>query len=138
MSKIPPKKGKKRVKNTKNKEKSSKLYYEIRKITKKYPKIKQKIKKIKDLEKRLYYALVWYYTEQQPLHVLENHDKRGWKDYHLDHICSISVGYYNNIPPELIGDIKNLQFIYYKENIDKGCKVEPHILKEMIKKSKKY
>ena len=138
MSKKPPKKGKKGVNSPKNKEKSSKLYYEIRKITKKYPKIKQKIKKIKDLEKRLYYARVWFITEQQPLHILEGNDKRGWKGHHLDHICSISVGYYNNIPPELIGDIKNLQFIYYKENIDKGCKVEPHILKEMIKKSKKY
>ena len=115
MSKIPPKKGKKGVKNTKNKEKSSKLYYEIRKITKKYPKIKQKIKKIKDLEKRLYYALVWYHTEQQPLYVLENHDKRGWKDYHLDHIFPISMAFYQNIPPEKVGNIKKLRFIHHKE-----------------------
>jgi len=138
MGKIPQKKGKKGVKSTKITSRNAKIYTQIRKICKKYPKIRQKIKNIKDLDKRLYYAMVWEVTEQQPLHILENSDKRGWKNHHLDHICSISVGYYNNIPPELIGDIKNLQFIYYKENIDKGCKVEPHILKEMIKKSKKY
>jgi predicted transcriptional regulator len=138
MGKIPPKNRKKGVKTSKITSRNAKIYTQIRKICKKYPKIRQKIKNIKDLDKRLYYAMVWEVTEQQPLHILENSDKRGWKNHHLDHICSISVGYYNNIPPELIGDIKNLQFIYYKENIDKGCKVEPHILKEMIKKSKKY
>lgn len=138
MGKIPPKNRKKGVKTSKITSRNAKIYTQIRKICKKYPKIRQKIKNIKDLDKRLYYAMVWEVTEQQPLHILENSDKRGWKGHHLDHICSISVGYYNNIPPELIGDIKNLQFIYYKENIDKGCKVEPHILKEMIKKSKKY
>jgi hypothetical protein len=115
-----------------------KIRYQIRKITKKYPKIKQKIKNIKDLEKKLYYAMVWEVTELQPYYNLENSDKRGWKNYHLDHICSISVGYHNNISPELIGNIKNLQFLHYKENIDKGYKVKPHILKEMLKKSKKY
>ena len=31
----------------------SKIYYKIRKITKKYPKIKQKIKSIKNLEKEI-------------------------------------------------------------------------------------
>jgi len=64
--------------------------------------------------------LVWYHTEQQPLYVLENHDKRGWKDYHLDHIFPISMGFYRNIPPEKIGNIKNLRFIHHKENMSKG------------------
>ena len=77
-------------------------------------------KKIKDLEKRLYYAMVWYHTEQQPLYVLENHDKRGWKEYHLDHIYPISKAYYQNIPPEKVGNIKNLRFIHHKENMIKG------------------
>ena len=123
MSKIPPKKGKKGVKTTKISGKNSKLYYEIRKITKKYPKIKQKIKKIKDLEKRLYYAMVWEVTEQQPLFILENSDKRGWKNYHLDHIYPISMGYKEKIPPEKIGNIKNLRFIHHTENMDKGSKI---------------
>jgi hypothetical protein len=81
--------------------------------------------------------MVWEVTEGQKLYLLENSDKRGWKDHHLDHICSISVGFHNKIPPELIGNIKNLQFLHHKENIEKGYKVEKHILVEMLKKAKK-
>jgi len=103
--------------------KNNKLKYLIRKITKKYPKIKQKIKNIKDLEKKLYYAMVWEVTEQQPLYILENSDKRGWKNYHIDHIYPISMGYKDKIPPERIGNIKNLRFIHYTENLDKGSKI---------------
>ena len=103
--------------------KNNKLKYLIRKITKKYPKIKQKIKNIKDLEKKLYYAMVWEVTEQQPLYILENSDKRGWKNYHIDHIYPISMGYKDKIPPEKIGNIKNLRFIHYTENLDKGSKI---------------
>lgn len=115
--------------NKKHRRKSStekvkdKIRYLIRKITKKYPKIKQKIKNIKDLDKKLYYAMVWEVTEQQPLHILENSDKRGWKNHHLDHIYPISMGYKDKIPPEKIGNIKNLRFIHYTENLDKGSKV---------------
>jgi predicted transcriptional regulator len=98
----------------------SKIYYKIRKITKKYPKIKQKIKSIKNLEKKLYYAKVWEVTEEQPLRILENSDKRGWKDHHLDHIYPIAMGFHNNISPKKIGNIKNLRFIPYKENLRKG------------------
>jgi hypothetical protein len=137
---IPPKnskKGKNTTKTPLKQQKKDKFRYEIRKITKKHPKIKQKIKKIKDLEKKLYYAMVWEVTEGQKLYLLENSDKRGWKDHHLDHICSISVGFHNKIPPELIGNIKNLQFLHHKENIEKGYKVEKHILVEMLKKAKK-
>ena len=103
--------------------KNNKLKYLIRKITKKYPKIKQKIKNIKDLEKKLYYAMVWEVTEQQPLYILENSDKRGWKNYHIDHIYPISMGFKEKIPPEKIGNIKNLRFIHYTENLDKGSKI---------------
>ena len=103
--------------------KNNKLKYLIRKITKKYPKIKQKIKNIKDLDKKLYYAMVWEVTEQQPLYILENSDKRGWKNYHIDHIYPISMGYKDKIPPEKIGNIKNLRFIHYTENLDKGSKI---------------
>lgn len=123
MSKIPPKKSKKGVKSTKITSRNAKIYNQIRKICKKYPKIRQKIKNIKDLDKRLYYAMVWEVTEQQPLHILENSDKRGWKNHHLDHIYPISMGYKDKIPPEKIGNIKNLRFIHYTENLDKGSKV---------------
>jgi predicted transcriptional regulator len=127
---IPIKNNKNRRKNSKNTPKSSlhkrktdKIRYLIRKITKKYPKIKQKIKNIKDLDKKLYYAMVWEVTEQQPLYILENSDKRGWKNHHLDHIYPISMGYKEKIPPEKVGNIKNLRFIHYTENLDKGSKI---------------
>ncbi len=127
---IPIKNNKNRRKNSKNTPKSSlhkrktdKIRYLIRKITKKYPKIKQKIKNIKDLDKKLYYAMVWEVTEQQPLYILENSDKRGWKNHHLDHIYPISMGYKEKIPPENVGNIKNLRFIHYTENLDKGSKI---------------
>ena len=101
--------------------KLSKIRYKIRKITKKYPKIKQKIKNIKDLEKKLYYAMVWGVTEEQPLQILENSDKRGWKNHHLDHIYPIAMGFHNKIPPKKVGNIKNLRFIPYKDNLSKGA-----------------
>jgi predicted transcriptional regulator len=117
-------------KPVKNKKKTIKKYdifqkikKDISKICKKNPKIKQKIKNITDLDKKLYYAMVWEVTEQQPLHILENSDKRGWKNYHIDHIYPISMGYKEKIPPEKIGNIKNLRFIHYTENLDKGSKI---------------
>ncbi len=114
---------KKHLKKTtqkKNINKKGKIYYKIRKITKKHPKIKQKIKNIKNLEKKLYYAMVWEVTEEQPLQILENSDKRGWKNHHLDHIYPIAMGYNEKISPKKIGNIKNLRFIPYKENLSKG------------------
>ena len=119
MSKNHPNKSKITTETKKN----NNIRYLIRKITKKYPKIKQKIKNIKDLDKKLYYAMVWEVTEQQPLHILENSDKRGWKGHHLDHIYPICMGYKDKISPEKIGNIKNLRFIHYTENLDKGSKV---------------
>ena len=119
--------------------KKTKIYNEIRKITKKYPKIKKKIKNIKDLEKRLYYARVWEVTECQPLSILENSKKRGWKNYHLDHIYPISMGYKEKITPKKIGNIKNLRFIHYEENIKKGSKITNESIKALrrIKRLKK-
>ena len=87
----------------------------IREICKNHPKIKQKIKNIKDLDKKLYYAMVWEVTE--------NFDKRGWRNHHLDHIYPISMGFKEKIPPKKVGNIKNLRFIPYTENLDKGFKV---------------
>ena len=108
---------------TKKTDLTEEIKKEIRKICKKHPKIKQKIKNIKDLEKKLYYAMVWGVTESQPLHILENFDKRGWRNHHLDHIYPISMGFKEKIPPEKVGNIKNLRFIPYTENLDKGFKV---------------
>ena len=123
MARKTPKRGKKGVKPPKNDPKRAKILYQIRKICKNHPKIKKNIKFIKDLDKKLYYAMVWEVTETQPLHILENFDKRGWKGYHLDHIYPISAGYVNKIPPRKVGNIKNLQFIPHEENISKGSKI---------------
>jgi predicted transcriptional regulator len=123
ISKKGVKKGKNQRKTTQNDKKRAKILAEIRKITKKHPKIKKKIKHIKDPAKRLYYAMVWEVTENQPLHILENSDKRGWRDHHLDHIYPIAMGWHNNIPPEKVGNIKNLRFIHHEENIRKGARI---------------
>lgn len=63
-------------------------------------------------------------TKRQPIYLLENFIKRGRSgiegSYHLDHIYSIKQGYVNNIPEEVIGGIKNLRFIPYKDNLKKS------------------
>ena len=67
---------------------------------------------------------VWRLTNQQPLHLLENYDKRGVNGqegaYTLDHKISIKRGFIENIPPEDIADINNLQMLPWEENITKG------------------
>jgi len=69
---------------------------------------------------------VWRITNQQPLHLLENYDKRGINGedgaYTLDHIYSIRKGFNNNVPPDEIGTISNLQMLPWLDNIIKGWK----------------
>lgn len=52
------------------------------------------------------------------------------KDFHLDHIYSISEGFKNNIPPEIIGHWTNLRLIPKIENSSKGAKC--HKTKEQL------
>ena len=93
---------------------------ELAKILKSNPYIKNRIKGIKDLNKKLYYAKVWWITESNDLTVLKNHKRRKFRGgFHLDHIFCIICGYKNNIPPEAIGHIDNLRFIPYKLNMRK-------------------
>jgi len=79
-------------------------------------------------QKEKYYKEVRRISESQPLHLLENSDKRGKTGdesaYHLDHIIPVSYGLLNDIPPEVIGDISNLRFIPWEENLAKGSKYE--------------
>ena len=68
-----------------------------------------------------YASEVMRITRQQDLTVLENYDKpRGLCGvegaYQLDHIISIKYGFDNNISPDIIGSINNLQFITWQEN----------------------
>ena len=63
-------------------------------------------------------------TKQQPLHLLENYDKRGVNGnpgvYTLDHKISIRKGFNEGIPADQIGHISNLKMIPWEQNISKG------------------
>tara|TARA_R110000868_G_scaffold4895_2_gene30457 strand:- start:3947 stop:4885 length:939 start_codon:yes stop_codon:yes gene_type:complete len=83
-------------------------YDEYLKITNDYKKYKNDVMRI---------------TRQQPICFLGNYEKRGNSGtndaYHLDHKYSILEGFKNSIPPEIIGNIKNLEFIPWQDNIKK-------------------
>lgn len=75
-------------------------------------------------KKDSYYLEVMKVTKKQKIELLEHYDKRGNSKndgYHLDHIISVSYGLHNNIPPAQIGDISNLRFIHWLENVKKGA-----------------
>ena len=69
---------------------------------------------------KLYKAQVWLQTERQPLHTLEHFDRRGFKDYHLDHIHAIFRAWQDGWPVEKAAHIDNLRFIPYQENMRKA------------------
>lgn len=125
------------VDKTKEKEVRTKESREFNKIVKDHPYIKSRLKSIKNISKKIYYAKVWILTEGNDLTTLKNSSKRGFKRYHLDHIYPISAGFKNDIPPEVIGSIKNLQFIPARRNLKKRDTVTPESQKlmEAIKKS---
>ena len=87
-------------------------------------------------DKKLYYRKVRKITRKQNINNLENFEKRGRAGiknaYHLDHKISIIEGFIKNINPEIIGDINNLQFIPWEENIIKQANIkntEEYIIK---------
>jgi len=45
--------------------------------------------------------------------------KRNSSNYHLDHIYTVSDGFKNNMPPEVIANPNNLQMLWWKDNIIK-------------------
>ena len=51
-------------------------------------------------------------------HILDPENKRG-KDWHIDHIYSVSDGFINNVPINVVSDISNLQLISAKDNYRK-------------------
>lgn len=63
-------------------------------------------------------------SKRQPLKMLANYNKRGRCGiegaYQLDHKYSILEGFKNDISPEIIGNIKNLEFIPWEENLKKS------------------
>jgi|GEM_PF-2978267 len=70
-----------------------------------------------------YKNMVLKITRKQPIQNLPNYDKRGLAGvegaYHLDHKYSILEGFKNDISPEIIGSINNLEFIPWIENTRK-------------------
>lgn len=76
----------------------------------------------------LYRSKVTAITRLQDVSILEHSDKpRGLCGvegaYQLDHIVSVKYGFDNNIPPEVIGAIDNLQLLPWKKNRDKWARV---------------
>ena len=70
-------------------------------------------------------------TNRQPIHTLLNYDKRGVAgvdgNYHLDHRFSILEGFIQNVDSKIIGDIKNLEFIPWEDNVKKRTKCSINI-----------
>jgi hypothetical protein len=73
--------------------------------------------------KREYYKRVWQITEDQNISELFGDKKRGFNDYHVDHIVPISYGFKNGIDPLVIGDKSNLNPLFCKDNMKKGQKL---------------
>lgn len=78
-------------------------------------------------------SMQWYRNKvadlslKQPIHLLENYEKRGkYKNngYHLDHIYPVSIAFIEKWPPEKTAHISNLQYLHWKENIKKGNKIQ--------------
>lgn len=72
---------------------------------------------------RLYSTMVKHFTNLQDISNLPNFNKRGHSQlpdsYHLDHKFSVQAGFLNNIPPYIIGNIVNLEFIPHSINSSK-------------------
>lgn len=85
-----------------------------------------------------YKKLVMFVTRKQNIKTLKNYEKRGSfrqkGAYHLDHKFSIAEGFKQGILPEIIGNINNLEFIPWKENIKKKrkCSILLDNLMELI------
>lgn len=107
----------------------------------KSPSIKQKLSKAalsrtsnlerSDIEK--YYIEVKLETNKnwyKYFHIINPNKIQRSRDWHLDHIYSISEGFKNNIPPEIIGHWTNLRLIPKIANSSKGA--ECHKTKEQL------
>lgn len=93
--------------------------------------------KIKKSDYYKYNRLVKKITNRQPINMINGHINKG-KGYHLDHIVSISYGWYNKIDPEIIGHYCNLRYIIGKENMSKNKKIgmSVELLMEKYKNAK--
>ena len=69
-----------------------------------------------------YKRKVWAETKRNNLNLLENYEKRGRTNYHLDHMYSVWQGFKDKTPPEITGHFCNLKMIPFTENISKHVK----------------
>ncbi len=73
-------------------------------------------------------------TNKQPLYLLKNYDKKGLAGndgaYHLDHKYSTMLGFVAGIESEIIGNISNLEYIIWEDNLNKSSKCS--ITKEQL------
>lgn len=84
------------------------------------------------LSKQSYYILVGLYTTKSYFNYKNEIDPYGLrgKGYHLDHKYSIIRGYYDSVPPEVIGSIFNLELLTESDNLKKNSKCS--ITKELL------
>lgn len=75
-------------------------------------------------EFELYKRKVRSLTNRADLSTLEFIELRGRESYHLDHIYPTKQGFLNNVPPELISDIRNLRMLPSKNNLTKSDTIE--------------
>lgn len=124
-----------KVSNTKINRKKQGLYDHIY-LKKTGYTYKEFMEKLPEFKK--YFQKVRTITNKQPLETLENFNKRGVCGidgaYNLDHCYSIIEGFKNNVPAEIIGNIKNLKMIPWEENLTKqgNCSIELEELKKLI------
>ena len=89
----------------------------------------------KYVEFKKYRRKVYYWTNKNDLSQLLNYEKRSKTGYHLDHKYSISMGFKNDISPQIIGSMSNLEFILFTDNVKKGtnCSITKEKLYELFK-----
>ena len=87
---------------------------------------------------QIYKSKCYKFTYKNDLTKLKGFENRGlngkFNATQLDHKISISYGFLNNIDPQIIGHIKNLEFISWESNIKKHnrCSISLEELKQLI------
>lgn len=94
-------------------------------------------------EYTVYQQEVLRITNQQPTHTLLNFEKQGPSGkmgaYHCDHMYSTCAGFKNKVPAEIIGNIANLEYLPWLDNIQKSgdCSITLEDLYSKINENKK-
>lgn len=69
-------------------------------------------------------------------HKVKGIEKRGFKNYHLDHILPIWLGFKYGVDKNKMASVENLRMIPYRENMSKGIKLTEEGKKLLIKFTK--